>query len=166
MTSVVNINDVLESHVTLDIGCVDRLYLNAYIPNLQVGNQVKRFCEIHLGQPIASPVIIQKIGNRLRRGVSHFAEEHEIETRAGDSSDSIRLAIAPGRPITPKPCTRRSWSVAAANASPRATVSSTISAEPNHYPDHVLRPDCPVRPVGDAIQIEPSASAECSASSR
>ena len=75
---MVNIDDVLEGHVVLDIECVDRLYLNAYIPNLQVGNQVKRFCEDHLGQPIASPVIVQKIGNTFRRDVSHFAEEHEI----------------------------------------------------------------------------------------
>jgi len=75
---VVNINDVLEGHVVLDIECVDRLYLNAYIPNLQVGGQVERFCKDRLGQPIASPVIIQKIGNRFRRDVSHFADEHDI----------------------------------------------------------------------------------------
>ena len=31
MTSVVNINDVLDGHVVLDIECVDRLYLNAYV---------------------------------------------------------------------------------------------------------------------------------------
>jgi hypothetical protein len=42
MASVVNINDVLEGHVGLDIECVDRLYLNAYVPNLQVGEQVVR----------------------------------------------------------------------------------------------------------------------------
>ena len=40
---MVNINDVLEGHVVLDIECVDRLYLNAYVPNLQVGGQVERF---------------------------------------------------------------------------------------------------------------------------
>jgi len=74
MTSVVNINDVLEGHVVLDIECVDRLYLNAYVPNLQVGGQVERFCKDHLGQPIASPVVIEKIGNRFRREVKHFAE--------------------------------------------------------------------------------------------
>jgi len=39
---------------------------------------VKRFCEVHLGQPIASPVVIQKIGNRFRRDVGHFAEAHDI----------------------------------------------------------------------------------------
>jgi hypothetical protein len=31
MTSVVNINDVLDGHVTLDIECADRFYLNAYV---------------------------------------------------------------------------------------------------------------------------------------
>ncbi|MBF6558446.1 MAG: hypothetical protein IVW52_20325, partial [Acidimicrobiales bacterium] len=78
MTSVTNINDVLDGHVVLDIECVDRLYLNAYVPNLQVGGQVERFCRDHLGQPVASPVVIQKIGNRFRRDVKHFAEDHDV----------------------------------------------------------------------------------------
>ena len=43
MTSVVNINDVLDGHVGLDLTCIDRLYLNAYVPNLQVSGQVVTF---------------------------------------------------------------------------------------------------------------------------
>ena len=39
---------------------------NAYVPILQVGGQVKRFLEEHLGNPIPSPAIIEKIGNRFR----------------------------------------------------------------------------------------------------
>jgi len=39
MASVANINDVLEGHVALEIECVDRLYLNAYVPILQVGGR-------------------------------------------------------------------------------------------------------------------------------
>jgi len=35
MTSVTNINDVLDGHVGLDLSCVDRLLCNAYVPNLQ-----------------------------------------------------------------------------------------------------------------------------------
>ncbi len=73
MTTVTNINDVLDGHVALDVDCVDRLYLNAYVPNLQVGGQVDRFCKDHLGQPIASPAVIQRIGNRFRREVKAFA---------------------------------------------------------------------------------------------
>jgi len=29
--------------VTLEVECLDRIYLNAYVPNLQVGGQVVRF---------------------------------------------------------------------------------------------------------------------------
>jgi len=43
MVNVTNINDVLEGHVALDLDCIDRLYLNAYVPNLQVPGQVVRF---------------------------------------------------------------------------------------------------------------------------
>jgi hypothetical protein len=32
VTSVTNINEVLEGHIGLDLACVDRLYLNAYVP--------------------------------------------------------------------------------------------------------------------------------------
>jgi hypothetical protein len=77
VTSVVNINDVLDGHVVLDVACIDRLYLNAYCPILQVGGQVERFCR-YLGQPIASPAVIEKIGNRFRRDVDAFAKDHEI----------------------------------------------------------------------------------------
>jgi hypothetical protein len=77
VTSVVNINDVLDGHVSLDIACIDRLYLNAYVPNLQVGGQVNQFCR-HLGQPIASPAVIDKIGNRFRREVDAFAKAHAV----------------------------------------------------------------------------------------
>jgi hypothetical protein len=37
IASVVNINDVLAGHVSLEVECVDRLYINAYCPLLQVG---------------------------------------------------------------------------------------------------------------------------------
>jgi len=67
MTNVVNINDVLDGHVSLEVTCVDRLYLNAYVPNLQVGGQVVSFLTGHLGFPIPSPALLEKIGNRFRR---------------------------------------------------------------------------------------------------
>lgn len=43
MVSVTNINDVLDGHVGLDLDCIDRLYLNAYVPDMAVGGQVARF---------------------------------------------------------------------------------------------------------------------------
>jgi len=79
MTNVnVNIYDVLDGHVSLSLDCVDRLYLNAYVPNLQVGGQVVTFLTEHLGFPIPSPALLEKIGNRFRREVKSFAAEHGI----------------------------------------------------------------------------------------
>jgi hypothetical protein len=78
MTSVTNINDVLEGHVGLDLTCVDRLYLNAYVPNMAVGGQVVRFLTEHLGNQIPSPALLEKIGNRFRREVKAFAEDHQV----------------------------------------------------------------------------------------
>jgi hypothetical protein len=78
MASVANINDVLEGHVALEIEFVDRLYLNAYVPNLQVGGHVVRFLCGHLGQQIPSPALLGPIGNRFRREVKQFATERGI----------------------------------------------------------------------------------------
>ena len=70
--------EVLNGHVALEVECVDRLYLNAYVPTLQVGPQVNRFLEGHLGNRIGSPALVEKIGNRFRREVKAFAGRHRI----------------------------------------------------------------------------------------
>jgi hypothetical protein len=78
MASVANINEVLDGHVSLEIECVDRLYLNAYVPSLQVGGQVVRFITGHLGKPIPSAALLGAIGNRFRRDVKRFAADRGI----------------------------------------------------------------------------------------
>jgi hypothetical protein len=90
MASVVNINDVLEGHVALDVECIDRLYLNAYVPNLQVGGQVVRFITGHLGKPIPSAALLGAIGNRFRREVRAFAAAHQIPILALKKPDRSR----------------------------------------------------------------------------
>ena len=69
----VTVNDILDGHVGLDLECLDRIYLNGYVPNLQVGGQVVSFLTAHLGFPIPSPAIFDKIGGRFRRAVAKFA---------------------------------------------------------------------------------------------
>jgi len=81
VAAVVNINDVLDGHVGLDLTCVECLYLNAYVPGLQVGGQVNQFCRHlgrHLGHPIASPAVIEKIGNRFRCEVDAYANARAV----------------------------------------------------------------------------------------
>src|SRR5215218_1462348 len=78
MASVVTVNDVLDGHVGLDISCLDRIYLNGYVPNLQVGGQVVTFLTRHLGKPVPSPAVFEQIGDRFRRAVAAFAKAHQI----------------------------------------------------------------------------------------
>jgi len=78
VTSVTNINEVLDGHVLLEVECVDRMLLNAYVPNLQVPGQVVRFLCDHLGNPIPSPALFAKIGNRFVREVRAFADRNAI----------------------------------------------------------------------------------------
>src|SRR6476469_9566019 len=78
MAATVTINDVLDGHVVLDLECLDRIYLNGYVPNLQVGGQVVSFMTAHLGNPIPSPAIMEKIGAAFRTAVDRFAADNHI----------------------------------------------------------------------------------------
>jgi hypothetical protein len=75
---VVTINELLAGHVGLSVECLDRIYLNGYVPNLQVGGQVVTFLTQHLGKPIPSPALFEQIGARFRREVAAFARTHQI----------------------------------------------------------------------------------------
>jgi hypothetical protein len=77
-SGVVRVNDVLDGHVGLDLECLDRIYLNAYVPMLQVGGQVVSFLTQHLGNPIPSPAIFEKMGLAFRESVARFAREDHI----------------------------------------------------------------------------------------
>jgi hypothetical protein len=69
--------DVLVGHVSLDLECLDRIYLNGYVPNLQVGGQVVQFLAMR-GFPIPSPVVVGRIGDQFRRSVRSFADINQI----------------------------------------------------------------------------------------
>ena len=77
-TRVVTVNDILDGHVGLDLECFDRIYLNGWVPNLQVSGQVVNFLTHHLGFPIPSPAILERIGLRFRREVAEFAVANDV----------------------------------------------------------------------------------------
>jgi hypothetical protein len=57
---VVTVNELLDGRVGLDIECLDRIYLNAYVPILQSSGQVVAFLTQHLGYPFPSPGVVQQ----------------------------------------------------------------------------------------------------------
>ena len=48
MSGVVTVPELLDGHTVLDVECLDRIYLNGYVPALQVGGQVVTFLHGHL----------------------------------------------------------------------------------------------------------------------
>ncbi|HZD15327.1 MAG TPA: hypothetical protein VE196_09425 [Pseudonocardiaceae bacterium] len=78
-TRVVTVNEILDGHVGLDLECFDRIYLNGWVHSLQVSGQVVNFLTHHLGFPIPSPAILERIGLRFRKAVTEFARDNGIE---------------------------------------------------------------------------------------
>ncbi len=72
------IAEILEGHVTLEVECVDRLYLNGYIPSLATAGGLTVFMREHLNKPIPSPAVLGQMTSRFREGVLAFAAASEI----------------------------------------------------------------------------------------
>ena len=106
MSHVVTVPELLDGHTVLDIECLDRVYLNGYVPVLQVGGQVFTFLHDHRGMPIASPAVFSQISGRFRQAVGRFAEMNDIPvvtfTRGVRKLDVmqryLRRAARAGRP--------------------------------------------------------------------
>ena len=73
-----DVSKILKEHVTLDVECIDRVYLNGYIPNLQIGGQLVNFMR-HRGYPIPSPAILGRWTDEYKRTVESFANEKGID---------------------------------------------------------------------------------------
>ena len=90
MVEVVNVNAVLDGHVMLDLQCLDRVYLNGYVPTLQVGGQVIGFLSQHLGYRVASPALFKQIGDRFSNAIRSFAEINAIPVLHLNTPDRSR----------------------------------------------------------------------------
>jgi hypothetical protein len=87
-----NVNDLLREHVTLTVECLDRVYLNGYIPTLQVPGQLVNFLIRHRGHKIPSPVLLRDITQGFVKDVKSFAEENQIPLirfESGQRKDDI-----------------------------------------------------------------------------
>ena len=87
-----SLESIMDDQVTLSVSCLDRLYLNGYVPTLQAPGQLVRFCREHLGKPIASPALFGPLHDRFVQSVQTFAVEHEvplIHFKRGQRKDRI-----------------------------------------------------------------------------
>ena len=87
-----NLDSILRDHVSLSVSCIDRIYLNGYMPKLQTAGQLCTFLRDHLGYPIPSPALFQPMHDRFVDGVRAFARERNVPVvkfEAGQRKDDI-----------------------------------------------------------------------------
>jgi hypothetical protein len=73
-----NIPELLSGHVTLEVECLDRLYLNGYIGPLATAGGLVTFMREQLGKPIPSPVVLGQVTEKFRDAVKAMAEREQI----------------------------------------------------------------------------------------
>src|SRR5580704_17474275 len=72
------IPELLDGHVTLEVECLDRLYLNGYIGKLATRLGLSMFMRFQLEKPVRSPVVLGQVSERFREAVTTQAEREEI----------------------------------------------------------------------------------------
>ena len=87
-----NVAEIIKDHVTLEVRCLDRLYLNAYIPRLQSSGGVIDFLVRACRQKIASPAIFGQLTDAFNARLRRWATEQQIpwiEFRKGERKDTV-----------------------------------------------------------------------------
>src|SRR3954447_5849357 len=73
MTVARSVADVLTDHVVFEVECIDRMYLNVYVPGLQYEAGLVAYVHQQLGLPIASTAPLAKVSDAFSAAMRRFA---------------------------------------------------------------------------------------------
>ena len=91
--------DVLADHVRLEIECIDRMYLNVFVPGLLRTGQVIGFLMRHRGFPIASTALVAPMTRQFVSDICDFAAAHDVPVirfAKGQRKDDVMAAHLAG----------------------------------------------------------------------
>jgi hypothetical protein len=100
--SLPTIKQILDEHVTLTVECLDRLYLNGYVPRLQTEAGLIAFLVRHLKFPVASPALLGQITQGYVRQVEAYIQKHQIPVvpfKKGERKDKIARKMRQRHPL-------------------------------------------------------------------
>ena len=78
MTLPRTVADVLTDHVVFEIECIDRMYCNVYVPQLQHAGGLLGYLHRQLGLPIASTAPLGKITDAFSTAMRRFARDRRV----------------------------------------------------------------------------------------
>ncbi len=95
---MLTVKDILTDRLTLDIECVDRVYLNGYVKDLQLPGGLVRFIREQLGFPIPSPMVLPPVTAAFRTAVEQFAMAQGLTivdfARGEEKDETARAQLA------------------------------------------------------------------------
>jgi hypothetical protein len=92
MTVARNVAEILAEHTTLEVECIDRMYLNLYVPILQREAGIAHFWQAHRGHRFASATQMGPMSSTFVSSIEEFAEQEcvpLIKFKAGQRKDDI-----------------------------------------------------------------------------
>jgi hypothetical protein len=79
MTIARSAAEVLEKHVTLEVECIDRVYLNLYVPILQQERGVAYFWKHHRGYDFASSALMSPMSRDFVSKIERFVDQQGLD---------------------------------------------------------------------------------------
>jgi hypothetical protein len=95
VSAMPNIETILRDEVSLQVECIDRIYLCGYVKALQRPNQLAYFLNVHRKNPLASPARLAQMTKRFVAAVEEFAYCNRIpfvQFKADQRKDDIARA--------------------------------------------------------------------------
>ncbi len=74
-----SVGDVLDEHVTLEVECIDRAYLNLYMPKLVYPAGVVGFFKGHRGMQFASGALMDPISKSFVAAIHRYVKDHGVD---------------------------------------------------------------------------------------
>ena len=78
MTLPRTVSDVVAEHVTFELECIDRMYCNVYVPQLQYAAGLVGFVHRQLRLPIASTAPLGRITDAFSAAMHRFARDEQV----------------------------------------------------------------------------------------
>src|SRR5215218_4786070 len=94
MTLPRSVADVLAEHVVFEVECIDRMYLNVYVPQLQRELGLIGYLRAQLGCQVASTAPLAKVSDAFAAAVHRFIDRQRVPLvhfTKGQRKDEVML---------------------------------------------------------------------------
>ena len=96
--------EILSQHTTLTLECIDRLYLNVYVPVLQRAAGAAYFFRKVRGASVPSSALMAPITQRFVEAIKRYAERNGHRYRVGGCPADSRRSVTTGPSRYPTFC--------------------------------------------------------------